>query len=550
MDRTIQGRQKRNPFLSLMIVGVLLSSVSCEAGAFLLDPLALPDGPAFSLSPSGMTLGVGESATVSATLAKANGSPVNPQSLKWESAHVSVATVTRDGVVTGAAPGNTIIIASSGRLADTTWVAVVERAPGPGVRISPDTVVLKWLNATATMTAEVRDDAGTLVAQPGLTWKSLNPEIATADNMGVITAKGVGMALIVATAACCDQADTAHTRVYQAVDSVAVEPESVSLSEGSSVQLRATAMDRGGSTIAVASFEYRSGDESVAQVTGDGLLTGQSSGTTTATASSDGHSDAVAVTVSGSVPSGTTSAGRPNEPAGFKAITLHDGNTIKPSGWWLHDPDGNLSIVQQQNAPVPSSGVIQYRYPEGLQGGTGPGMIGHGSGYAGSSTNVKADGQHVREIYLSYWFKLDPNWQAPSGGESKLYYVYAAERDVSRHHIFPIISGTGTLSMRFRNMVSERPSILLANVSDPELKRGEWYHLEIHARNASVPGGNDGLVRWWLNGRLAGDHQNLDRPALPWTELHGNMVWGGGSTTPVQRDQYIWLNDLYMSGRP
>jgi hypothetical protein len=88
MDRTIQGRQKRNPFLSLMIVGVLLSSVSCEAGAFLLDPLALPDGPALSLSPSGMTLGVGESATVSAPLAKANGSPANPQSLKWESAHV------------------------------------------------------------------------------------------------------------------------------------------------------------------------------------------------------------------------------------------------------------------------------------------------------------------------------------------------------------------------------------------------------------------------------------------------------------------------------
>jgi hypothetical protein len=40
-----------------------------------------------------MTLGVGESATISPTLAKANGSPVNPQSLKWESAHTSVATV-------------------------------------------------------------------------------------------------------------------------------------------------------------------------------------------------------------------------------------------------------------------------------------------------------------------------------------------------------------------------------------------------------------------------------------------------------------------------
>jgi hypothetical protein len=43
MDRTTKGRGKWNPFLSLSVIGVLLSSVSCDAGAFIVGPQAVPD---------------------------------------------------------------------------------------------------------------------------------------------------------------------------------------------------------------------------------------------------------------------------------------------------------------------------------------------------------------------------------------------------------------------------------------------------------------------------------------------------------------------------
>jgi hypothetical protein len=72
-------------------------------------------------------------------------------------------------LVRGVAPGYSSIIASSGKAADTTRIRIVEGVTPAGVNISPDAVVLKWLDATAILTAEVRDDDGTLVAEPGLT---------------------------------------------------------------------------------------------------------------------------------------------------------------------------------------------------------------------------------------------------------------------------------------------------------------------------------------------------------------------------------------------
>jgi uncharacterized protein YjdB len=572
MDRTIGGRGKRNVLISLSAVGLLLSSVSCDAGAFLVDPITLPDEPAFSLSPSGMTLGVGDSATISPTLAKANGSPVNPQSLKWESAHASVATVTRDGVVTGVAPGNTIIVASSGRLADTTWVTVVEHAARPGVRISPDTVALKWLNATATMTAEVRDADGTLVAEPGLTWRSLNPEIATADNMGVITAKGVGVALIVATAACCDQADTAYTRVYQAVDSVAVEPESVSLSPGSSVQLQAAALDRGGSLVEDATFEFRSADESVAKVSSDGLLTSQSSGTTTATAISESHSDDVAVTVSGT--SGGTSASRPNEPAGYTPWFEHDWQTWDQTQRFfasgagmveaIHSP-GPFELVDDPTAPHGKGKSLRHRQPEGQEAGTTGGVfnIFHPQPGNGQSKNF-GDQVQLRSVYRSHWVFFEP---APVTGDWQFGDSHMRTFWWNRYY------GLGHGNVGLRSPESPRPPNRYAYFrgasmwhSSPSVIRysdeirlavGEWHQFEYLWETDGEFGVENGIrsrVRVWINGMLRADVSFDHYIERPFANEHFAMVWsgGGGADNPNTRtqDDFVRFGDIYVSGIP
>jgi hypothetical protein len=562
MGRTIRDRGNRNLLLSLSIVGVLLSSVSCDAGAFIVDPVALPDGPAFSLSPSGMTLGVGESATISPTLAKANGSPVNPQSLKWESAHVSVATVTRDGVVTGAAPGNTLIIASSGRLADTTWVTVVQHAARPGVRISPDTVALKWLNATATMTAEVRDADGTLVAQPGLTWRSLNPEIATADNMGVITAKSVGMALIVATAACCDQADTAYTRVYQAVDSVAVEPESVALPPESSTQLSAAALDRGGSLIGDATFEFRSANESLARVSEDGVVTTTKSfGTTTITATSGGQSDDVTVNVRGE---------RPNEPTGYVPWFDHDWQTwpnsdarIFASGSGMIEvlEPSRFALIDDPEAPHGRGKSLRHVQPAGQGTSTTGGRFNlfNPKPDAGTSRAL-ADQVRLRSVYRSHWvyFEPDPVTGDWGFGDQHMRTFWWNRNYGLGHANIGLRSpeGTGNLARHdhFRGVTHWHSSPSTVYFHDPVvLAVGEWHHVEVLWENDGVFGVEDGInsrIRIWINNRLVNDSSIRHYIEAAFGNEHFAMVWGGGGATERAQDDFIRFGDIYISGAP
>jgi uncharacterized protein YjdB len=554
MDRTTKGRRKRNLWLSLSIVVIFLSSVSCDAGAFVVSIEALPDDLLFSLSPSEMTLAVGESATITASLAKANGTPVNPQALKWTS--TGRATVTPDGVVTGVAQGHALIVASSGNLADTAWLRIVEqREARVGVKISPDTVVLQWLNATATLTAEVRDDAGTLAAQQGLTWRSLNPEIAQTNDMGVVTAKGVGMALIVATAVCCDQADTAYARVEQVVDEVKIEQDSVTLSQGSSTKLKTTAYDRGGSPVTGAKFEYRSSDTGVAQVAGDGTVKGESAGTTTVSATSEQMSDHVRVSVTeAGTSSGAPPTEYPNEPAGLSVISENRGAPW-PSDWGLHNPNGLISVISDPGAPIPSWETIRYRFPKGHPGGNGVGIVYHGVGNVGHQGNMKVNGGPVRELYVRTWIKYSPNWQQPDNGQSKIFYTYQYTTE-SRNAVIPIIEGrTGADSFgtaihgQTYEFGADVIDVFRWNVEWVGMKKGQWHLIEFYSRAASSEGARDGIVRWWIDGVLVSDHINVRRSHHPFTEFHGNPVWGGSSELPVQEDLYIYFNGLYLSGR-
>lgn len=576
MARTTRVARKSKLLLSASIVGVLLLSTSCDEGAFVVDPVALPDVPKFSLSPSSMTLGVGESATITASLAKANGTPVNPQSLKWETVDVALATVTREGVVTGVAAGHTVIIASSGKLADTIWVTIVEHAARAGVHISTDTVGLAWLNATATMTAEVRDDEGTLVAQPGLTWKSLNPEIATADDMGVITAKSVGMALIVATAACCNQADTAHARVYQAVDSVALEPENVSLSEGSSVQLRATAMDRGGSTIDGASFQFRSADESIAQVTSDGLLKSQSSGATTVTASSDGQSDAVTVEVSGAVSTGG-SARYPNEPAGYEPWFEHDWQTFpqsrsellshpSASGTGYFHSWGNFDNHWERAPELIDDPDARHGFGKSLR------FIlpaGHPIGRSIFSWSHRGTGDiGLKEIYASFWLYLEPNpadglWEMPekwrlfslnrhTGGDC----THSTVLGLSLKRYPGGVRGDfGDFWTWGYNQCASASSSTLANSVGGEV--GQWLQIELQLKRLNVGTtwveDGDSEYRLWINGTKIIDAVVTHSMSKPITQqlINTNPSGAWESSTNRQyklRDDYLRYSGFYVSG--
>jgi uncharacterized protein YjdB len=584
-------RAKKRLLAALVFTGIIILN-ACEA----LDPsgpLAAPDDLAFAISPSEVTVAVGESFTLTPTLVKANGGAVNPKALNWESTDATRATVTRDGLVTAVAPGHPMIIASSGKVADTTSLRIVEeREIRPGVDISPDELSLHWLNATAALTASVRDDDGTLVAQPGLTWKSLNPGIVQTDNMGTITAKGVGLALIVATATCCDRADTAYARVHQVVDAVVLEDETLSLAEGSSKQLKPVALDRGGSVIQGATFEFKSSNESVARVSSDGVLSARSSGTTTVTAASEGESDGVSVTVTGGTLSGGGSAQRPNEPAGFVPWFVHDWQSFPPDRETCVVPASDKGymifcgvtagvhhgkLIDDPNAPHGFGKSIRIHWPADHPTGHGLWNWAMRSTPHRTMPDVIDTSTPLQKWYISTWVYLEPmnahgewlmNWDqlrmftgnrhiaAALPGGPRTLFGWTFKGGLKGDE--PYWSDWATHGRHYRLWGYPEPdgsSFSIEEGGGPGIPVGEWVHMEllfdrtVKGEPLFSPDSNGiGPVRYkiWMNGELKLDDTREWYMAYPFMELFFNINQSGGVSSTHER--WLRVSGTYVSG--
>ncbi len=89
------------------------------------------------------------------------------------------------------------------------------------------------------------------------------------------------------------------------------------------------------------------------------------------------------------------------------------------------------------------------------------------------------------------------------------------------------------------------------------IRRGQWYRLEFYVRRAGTQGGQDGVIRWWVDGVLQGELTGgiRDNYGLPFamsrygvSEWHGNPVRGNGNPA-FSGAEYMSFDRIYMSGR-
>ena len=135
-----------------------------------------------SLSPDILTLDVGESSTLTATITPDN---ATEKSVTWESSDTNIATVDTNGVATAVAQGCTTIKATvGGKSADCT-VTVIAAATVPVESVSLDKTSLELTKGgTDTLTATITPNNA---SNKSVTWNSSNPSVATVEN-GVVTA--------------------------------------------------------------------------------------------------------------------------------------------------------------------------------------------------------------------------------------------------------------------------------------------------------------------------------------------------------------------------
>ena len=260
------------------------------------------------LSVSSLSLAIGETARVSATVLPANAT--QPQ-LGWSSSATSVATVSASQI-TAVSPGTATITVRSVEGIIATIVVTVLAPAVSSLSLSQSSVSI-YLTNSLTLSASYLP----LNANPVLTW-SINNQNATLQVTGgtaIITANSVGTSVVTVrsdtiTASCV-------VNIILPVSSITIQPSTpFSIAIGATKQFTSMILptNAGNKTVT-----WTSSNPGVAAING-GILTGVSIGTTIITAQAENKTASVAVSVYLSVSSITLNA---------TSLTLNRGLTLQ-----------------------------------------------------------------------------------------------------------------------------------------------------------------------------------------------------------------------------
>lgn len=228
--------------------------------------------PAVTLRlPDILTLQPGEAkdAGLSVLLDPADGIP--PE-IVWESADDAVAAVDPHGVVTGIAPGETMLTVRAGGA--SARVRAVVAIPLTAIRLSAASAALvPGDTCTLAATAEPENATGFKV-----TWRSSDDAVASVSDDGMVTAQGIGQAVILAS--CGDVSAECTITVGYHAQVAQLDKAALTVSAGQSSRLAATVYP--GEGILDAQL-WESSNPAICTVSEDGTVTGVAPGTATVT---------------------------------------------------------------------------------------------------------------------------------------------------------------------------------------------------------------------------------------------------------------------------
>jgi uncharacterized protein YjdB len=284
------------------------------------------------------------------------GAPLPGRVVTWSTTDPAIATVSSTGLVTGVAPGDATISASSGGKIGSVLVTVNPKPVG-AVIVSPSQLSLEP-GQTRQISAQVTDADGNVLTGRTVEFTSENPAIATVSASGLVVGVTLGSTRVIATSE--GKTGTADVTVIPApVATVVVTPAQASIVVGGSAQLTAVARDSRGNVVSGRRASWSTGAPSVATVSADGLVTGVGDGTAIIFATIDGRTGSATADVRrAAVTSVTVTPGSSNVAVGS---TLQLTAIVRSGETVLSDRVVGLTSSNPTVASVSSSGVIDAR---------------------------------------------------------------------------------------------------------------------------------------------------------------------------------------------
>ncbi len=253
-----------------------------------------------AVSPATASLSVGQTALLTATPKDANGNPLTGRAVTWSTDNGSVATVSGTGLVTAAGAGSATITATSEGKSGTASVTVTAPTGQFAIGDSVQTTVSTWVRNTSQPPADPA--TGTPPSVIGTQPAGARGVVDSGPVLNT-TAGGDGairyhVLFASGTSGWVVQGNLAKIVPTVPVASVTVSPATASLTVGQTAQLTATPKDANGNPLTGRTITWSSSDNTIATVSGSGLVTGVGpGGPVTITATSEGQSGTAAVNV-------------------------------------------------------------------------------------------------------------------------------------------------------------------------------------------------------------------------------------------------------------
>jgi len=197
----------------------------------------------------------------------------------WATLDPTIATVDRNGLVTGVGVGRGRIVAVIDAARDTIAVDVGDLAAS--IVIQPPSATLASLKDTLLLSATVRNSRGNLIQNPVITWRASDPAITRVDSVPrpLAVAVGVGTVRIIAVSG--SVADTTLVTVTNAPVSLNITPVADTLTSiWDSLPVPVVILNARGDTLASTSAQWTSDAPAVGTVTGSGLVVARDTGLT------------------------------------------------------------------------------------------------------------------------------------------------------------------------------------------------------------------------------------------------------------------------------
>ncbi len=267
--------------------------------------LALPPARAIAqtvaevqVTPETMTLVVNQRQPLFAAAYDRHGNLIPTAKFTFWSSDTLIVRVMRDGTVVGVAPGLAKIEARvQGRRASMAVLITGGRTDsvaipaGSVLTLEPAAVALLPGESLELSARAIRQD-GSPVAPGRVSWKTLAPDVATVDSVGVVSAVGPGRTIVQASAS--GLMATAPVTVEPAT--FALAPAQLSLSPDQMDTLRAVVPSQGNRRIHHG-VQWSSSDTAVAQVGSAGVVTARGPGKAVVQAAGFSQSHRVEITV-------------------------------------------------------------------------------------------------------------------------------------------------------------------------------------------------------------------------------------------------------------